>query len=104
MNISQVFSRPKTPQDNPCLERFNWTVEDEWLALSEVGLDDINLANKDLSHWLVEYNAYRPHESLDYQIPLEYAQKQFFQVLPMWSARTSPCDIFKYLLKLSQWR
>jgi len=89
LNIEQVFSRPRTPQDNPCLERFNWTVQDEWLDMSEVGLDEILTANKDLSNWLVEYNSYRPHESLDYKTPLQYAQENYFQkVLPGWSART----------------
>jgi putative transposase len=88
LGILQVYSRPRTPKDNPCLERFNWTVQDEWLEMSEVGLDEIGQANQDLATWLVEYNNYRPHESLDHQTPLEYAQKQFFQVLPMWSAST----------------
>lgn len=88
LGIEQVYSRARTPKDNPSLERFNWTVQDEWLALSEVGLDDPKDANKDLTNWLVEYNNYRPHESLDYQTPLEYAQQQFFKVLPMWSAST----------------
>lgn len=91
LNVEQVFSRPRMPEDNPCLEKFNWTLEDEWLALSEVGLDDIQEANKDLTNWLVEYNNYRPHESLDYLTPLEYAQKHYFKVLPMWSASTLIC-------------
>jgi len=86
--LSQIYSRPHTPKDNPALERFNWTVQDEWLSLSEVGLDDINEANKDLTSWLVEYNNVRPHETLDYLTPLEYAQEQYFKVSPMWSAST----------------
>lgn len=90
LKIEQVFSRPHTPKDNPALERFNWTVQDEWLSMSEVGLDDVASANQDLANWLVEYNSYRPHESLDYLTPLAYAQANFFnsKVLPMWSART----------------
>lgn len=91
LGIQQAFSRPRTPKDNPSLERFNRTIQDEWLSLSEVGLDDINEANKDLTSWLIEYNNYRPHESLDYLTPLEYAQENFFQVLPMWSASTIYC-------------
>lgn len=88
LGIEQVYSRPKTPKDNPALERFNWTIQDEWLSLSEVGLDEVDKANQDLARWLVEYNSERPHEALDYLTPLEYTQKNFFQVLPMWSART----------------
>jgi len=86
--LSQIYSRPHTPKDNPALERFNWTIQDEWLSLSEVGLDDINKANKDLTNWLIEYNNLRPHESLDYLTPLKYAQEHYFKVSPMWSART----------------
>src|SRR3989337_1999992 len=56
--------------------------------LSDVGLDDIDEGNKDFTNWLIEYNNYRPHESLDYLTPLEYAQQNFYKVLPMWSART----------------
>ena len=88
LNIQQVYSRVRTPNDNPCLERFNWTVQDEWLSLSEAGLDDIQEANRDLTDWLIEYNSIRPHESLDYLTPIEYAQQHYFKVLPMWSAST----------------
>jgi len=89
LNILQIYSRPYTPKDNPALERFNSTVQYEWLEYSEVGLDDILQANLDLTTWLVKYNSYRPHEALDYDTPLEYAQKHFFSnVLPMWSAHT----------------
>jgi transposase InsO family protein len=86
--IQQVFSRVRTPTDNAALERFNWTVQDEWLSMSETGLDDILSANGDLTEWLVEYNTHRPHEALDYQTPFGYAEEHFFKVLPMWSART----------------
>lgn len=87
LDINQVFSRPHTPKDNPCLERFNWTIQDEWLAMSEVGLDSIQEANRDLTEWLVEYNFNRPHDSLDLKSPIVYAQENF-KVSPMWSAST----------------
>lgn len=88
LNIKQVYNRTRNPKDNPKLERFNWTVQDEWLSLSEVGLDEIKEANKDLTEWLIEYNSVRPHQSLDYQTPIEYAHKTYFKVLPMYPART----------------
>jgi putative transposase len=88
LNITQIYSRVRTPNDNPCLERFNRTIQEEWLELSEVGLDEIDEGNIDLTNWLVEYNSHRPHESLDYLTPLEYAQRQYFKELPMWSAGT----------------
>ncbi len=87
LGIQQVFSRARTPKDNSALERFNWTVQDEWLSMSFYGLDDIPLANKDLTNWLVEYNNERPHQSLDYLTPIEYASKTF-EVSPMWASST----------------
>lgn len=88
LKIQQIYSRVRTPKDNPCLERFNWTLQDEWLSLSEVGLDEIKEANLDLTDWLIEYNNERPHQSLDYLTPLEYANQNYFKVLPMTPART----------------
>lgn len=88
LGILQIYSRPHTPKDNPSLERFNNTIQYEWLLYSKTGLDDIEEGNKDLTKWLIKYNSYRPHQALDYKTPLEYAQENFFQVLPMWSART----------------
>lgn len=88
LSIFQVYSRVRTPNDNPALERFNRTIQEEWLNLSEVGLDDIPEANHDLTNWLVEYNSVRPHTSLDYLTPLEYAHTNYFQVSPMYPAHT----------------
>lgn len=94
LKILQIYSRPYTPKDNPALERFNRTVQEEWLDLSEIGLDDVLEANLDLTTWLVKYNSYRPHETLDYDTPLEYADKNFFnKVLPMWPAYTNPLKL-----------
>jgi transposase InsO family protein len=89
LKILQIYSRPHTPKDNPALERFNSTIQHEWLDFSEVGLDNILEANLDLTTWLVKYNSYRPHEALANKTPLEYAHQNFFQVLPMWPASTT---------------
>lgn len=87
LGILQIFSRVRTPTDNSALERFNRTVQDEWLSLSEVGLDELQDANDDLTQWLIQYNAERPHQSLDYQTPLVFAQQEF-PVSPMWASST----------------
>src|SRR5258708_28990639 len=67
LHITQIYSRPHTPKDNPALERFNNTIQKEWVDFSEVGLDNILDANHALTTWLIKYNSYRPHESLDYR-------------------------------------
>ncbi|OGY16508.1 MAG: hypothetical protein A2785_02850 [Candidatus Chisholmbacteria bacterium RIFCSPHIGHO2_01_FULL_49_18] len=92
LGIAQVYNRVRQPKDNPALERFNRTLQEEWLELSEIGLDDIPEANQDLTEWLIEYNFRRPHQSLDYQTPIAYAHQHYFEkVLPMYPARTSFC-------------
>ena len=88
LGITQIYSRVKQPKDNPALERFNRTLQEEWLAFSEVGLDEIPEANHDLTEWLIEYNFNRPHQALDYLTPIEYAHQHYFKVLPMYPART----------------
>ena len=87
LGIQHLFSRARQPKDNPRLERFNWTLQDEWLVLSDVGLDDLHSSNLDLANWLVEYNSHRPHQALDYLPPLTYAS--IHHVLPISPARTA---------------
>ncbi|MFZ2202152.1 MAG: integrase core domain-containing protein, partial [Microgenomates group bacterium] len=87
LNIQQIYSRVRRPKDNPALERFNRTIQEEWLEVSEVGLDNIGQANLDLTEWLVLYDFDRPHQALDYQSPIEYATSRF-PVSPMWAAST----------------
>jgi transposase InsO family protein len=90
LGIQQIFSRPHTPKDNPALEKFNHTVQREWLDFSEVGLDDIQEANRDLTEWLVKYSSIRPHQALDYLTPLAYAS-QIFKVSTMSPANSVYC-------------
>lgn len=91
LQIQQVYSRVRRPKDNASLERFNRTLQEEWLELSEVGLDNTQEANLDLTDWVVEYNYHRPHQALDYLTPLAYAEK--IKVLPMTPASTQYCTI-----------
>lgn len=91
LKIHQIYSRAYTPKDNALLERFNRTIQEEWLEFSVQGLDDIQFTNNELTDWLVFYNNVRPHQALDYKTPLQYAQDNFFKVLPMWSASTAHC-------------
>ena len=87
LRINQYFSRPRTPKDNPALERFNQTLQREFLEATEVILDDPSVFNQTLTEWLIEYNFRRPHQALDYEVPWVYACK-YSKVLPMYSSRT----------------
>ena len=72
--ISHYFSRPYTPKDNAEVERFNQTLEYEWLNDGNF-TTDCQQFNESLTDWLVEYNFVRPHETLDYLAPMEYIEK-----------------------------
>jgi len=90
--IQRYFSRVRTPKDNPEIERFNQTLEYEWLYDSNLSLDTEEL-NPRLTEWLIEYNFNRPHQSLAYLTPIEYIENELAKihspVLPMWSASTN---------------
>ncbi|MCD6391051.1 MAG: transposase family protein [Dehalococcoidia bacterium] len=60
LGIQRYFSRVKTPKDNPEIERFNETLEYEWLYNFNLSLDPEEF-NPRLTERLIEYNFHRPH-------------------------------------------
>lgn len=86
LRLPQYFSRPKTPTDNPFDERFNRTLQDEFIALGNMTAD-CALFNKRLTDWLVEYNFKRPHQALGYEVPVKY-HYQYQKVSPMYPSST----------------
>lgn len=86
LNMGSWYSRVKTPTDNPCDERFNRTLEEEFIQLGNMSADCI-LFNRKLTEWLIEYNFTRPHQTLDYMVPVEYHNK-YSGVSPMYPSCT----------------
>ena len=84
--LPHYFSRPKTPTDNPFEERFNRTLQDEFIAMGNM-TSDCEAFNRKLTEWLVEYNFKRPHQALGYQVPVEYHYK-YQKVSPMYPSST----------------
>lgn len=90
LSLPQWYSRVRTPTDNPVLERFNRTIQEEFVEMIDIGLEDIKEFNQRLLDWLIEYSAVRPHETLDYLTPLEYIDQYYKDhLLPMSSSRTA---------------
>lgn len=71
LDIPQYFSRVKTAKDNPVCERFNGILKQEFLRQGN-WTPDIQDFNRRLSRWLLKYNLYRPHQSLNYLTPFQY--------------------------------
>lgn len=86
LGIEQYWTRVKTPTDNPVDERFNRTLEEEFIQLGHFTPDPV-LFNQRLTEWLIEYTFVRPHQTLGYDTPWEFYQRSA-KVLPMYSSRT----------------
>lgn len=71
LDIPQYFSRVKTAKDNPVAERFNGILKQEFLRQGN-WTANIQEFNRRLTKWLLKYNLYRPHQSLNYQTPFQY--------------------------------
>ena len=89
LKIGDYWSRVATPKDNPICERFNRTIQEEFIDLGNM-TDDVVLFNKRVTEWLIEYTFVRPHQTLDYMTPWSFYQRTA-KVLPMYSSRTRDC-------------
>jgi len=87
LHLSHYFSRAKTPTDNPFDERFNRTLNEEFIQLGNMTAD-CDIFNERLTDWLIEYNFKRPHQSLDYETPISFHYK-YHKVLPMYPSSTN---------------
>ena len=88
LNIPHYHSRVKTPKDNAVNERFNRTLDDEFLRMGNLSTDT-GWFNHRLTEWLVEYNFKRPHQTLGYLPPINFHFK-YNKVLPMYPSSTTP--------------
>lgn len=72
LELAHIFSYPRHPKTNGFVERFNYTVKDEFLYNNE----DLLFYKEDfeakLKEWMLYYNEVRPHQSLSYQTPKQY--------------------------------
>lgn len=69
------YNYVKKPQWNGKIERFNRTLQEEWLSDPDMALllaDDLVEANQELQKYLYWYNHERPHQALSYMTPCEY--------------------------------
>lgn len=87
LKIPHYFSRVRNPKDNPDIERFNRTLKEEFISLGNM-TNNVDLFNRRLTGWLIEYNFNRPHQFLDYLSPVEFTQK-YPKVSERWSFSTS---------------
>ena len=86
LGIKQYFSRNHTPKDNATNERFNRTLQEEFIDLGNM-TDNTKIFNHKVTEWLIHYNFKRPHQTLGQIPPMNFTFK-YHIVLPMYPSST----------------
>ena len=69
--VTLHFIEPGKPVQNAFIESFNGKFRDE--CLNQNWFENLQDARRIIEAWRVDYNTVRPHSSLGYQTPEEYA-------------------------------
>jgi transposase InsO family protein len=73
LQITHYHTYPKTPKMNAHVERFNRTIQEEFIDYHNVLLLDLPRFNECLMDWLLFYNTRRVHHAFDNQLsPVQY--------------------------------
>ena len=87
--IKHCYTYPHCPKMNALSERFNRTVQEEFVEYHENALlDDLHAFNNELFAYLERYNAERPHRSLENMTPCQALAKQLPHLSSMWWTHT----------------
>jgi putative transposase len=70
--LTHFFNYPRHPQSNGYLERFNRTVQEQFVYLYEHYLDDLPVFNLKLMDYLIWYNTEKPHRGIQNAPPLQF--------------------------------
>lgn len=73
-NIKHQFIYPRMPKINSFIERFNRTIQEEFILRSDEIYYDQKTFAKKLTKYLYWYNYQRPHASLRYMSPMTFIQ------------------------------
>jgi len=73
VNLPHLFTYPRCPRINGCVERYNRTVQEEFIDQNiDSLLVDKQDFNSKLADYIIWYNSKRVHKSLDLKSPLQY--------------------------------
>lgn len=76
LHLIHYHTYPRTPKMNAHCERFNRTIQEEFVDYHAGELIDPIAFNKELILWLVWYNTERPHWGLDLKSPMQFMLTQ----------------------------
>jgi transposase InsO family protein len=75
--LVHFFNYPKHPQSNGCLERFNRTIQEQFVYWHIDYLDQIDEFNRKMMEYLIWYNTEKPHRGIGNIPPLRYYIDKF---------------------------
>lgn len=73
VDVGPLYIAPGAPWENGYAESFHSRLRDEFLATEE--FENLSAARRLTSTWQEDYNDHRPHSSLNYQTPREFASR-----------------------------
>jgi len=73
--IDHLFTYPRSPKINGGIERFNRTIQEEFVTRTDTLIGSVTILNEHLEKYLNWYNYQRPHQSLGYLTPSQYIQQ-----------------------------
>jgi transposase InsO family protein len=95
LHLTRYHTYPRSPKMNAHIERFNRTLDEEFLVWNKPLMrDDVSSFNDKLIDWLLWYNGERPHFSLGQKSPFQAMMEKINpEECHMWWTHTFPCAI-----------
>lgn len=96
LGIETLYIEPGSPWENGYAESFHSRFRDEFLALEE--FENVAAARKLTTAWKEDYNHHRPHSSLGYVAPVEFAARctasapKLLSATPQATSPLQPCS------------
>jgi hypothetical protein len=73
-HVRHLFIYPKSPKINAYIERFNRTIQEEFILRNDEIYYDTQAMQRKLTKYLFWYNYQRPHRSLNYMSPMNFIE------------------------------
>lgn len=93
LDIEALYIEPGSPWENGYAESFHSRLRDEFLAIEE--FESLSAARKLTAAWREDYNQHRPHSSLGYVTPSEFAARCAASTPEKTSATPQPSPPFQ---------
>lgn len=96
VGVETLYIEPGSPWENGYAESFHSRFRDEFLATEE--FESLAAARKLTTAWKEDYNHHRPHSSLGYVAPVEFAARctasapKLFSATPQTTSPLQPCS------------